>query len=100
MLDMAVFNSMAAHVAHFDYRTKDDPVAAVEDAWSALDVLKLETMWACKCVTMRQLVFHRGCTIKSAHTGLRKAYNRGGRAEMWAKVDRVCAGIDSCEFSE
>lgn len=101
MLDMAVFNSMAAHVAHFDWNTKSELVAAVRQAWAVLTTDNLEIMWACKCVTMRQLVFHNGCTISSAHVGLRKWFGKKGiegRKALWAKVDRVCDGIDSCVF--
>ena len=91
MLDMAVFNSLASAVAQTDYENKDQLVAAVDDAWRSLDCEKLERMWACKCITMRQFVVYRGEEFAAAHTGLRVQAAKS-RADLWRHVDRVCSG--------
>jgi hypothetical protein len=51
MLDMAVFHSMSALVAQVDYETKDELVAAVQDAWAVLKPSTLSMEWACKAIT-------------------------------------------------
>ena len=94
MLDMAVFNSMAAYVAQHDYKNKRDLAAAVQEAWDALPVLALLMQWACKSVTMAQLIHHCGDEFKAAHPGLRKARAAGCFAGLEAKARRVCDGTD------
>lgn len=94
MLDMAVFNSMASYVAQTDYDNKRDLDAAVREAWDALKPSTLLMQWACKSVTMAQLVHHRGDEFRPAHPGLRKAFKSGGWAGVDAKVARICAFID------
>ena len=94
MLDMAVFNSMAAYVAQHDYENKRDLHAAVLEAWDALPVSTLLMQWACKSVTMAQLIHHRGDEFKAAHPGLRKARAAGGFAGLEAKARRVVDGLD------
>jgi len=91
MLDMAVFNSLAAAVAQVDYEKKDELEAAVHAAWRALDPNMLERLWACKCITMRQFVFYRGEEFSAAHTGLRVQAAKS-RAALWAHVEAVMRG--------
>ena len=94
MLDMTVFNSMAAYVAQHDYENKKGLAAAVQEAWDALPISTLLMQWACKSVTMAQLIHHRGGEFKAAHPELRKARAAGGFAGLEAKARRVCDGTD------
>ena len=92
ILDMAVFHSMSALVAQMDYETKDELVAGVQDAWAVLKPSTLSMEWACKAITFTQFVALEGDDFTGVHTGLRKAYAKGGWAEVWNRVDEVRAG--------
>ena len=93
MLDMAVFHSLAAKVAQYDYRTKDQLVSAVHQAWAELEPETLEMQWACKCVVMRLFVDLKGRSFRMTHAAkLRNARRQGGRAGLWAAVDAFTAG--------
>ena len=94
MLDMAVFNSLAAWVAQVDYENKWDLDAAVHEAWDALPLKTLMMQWACKLITMCQLVYHRGEEFKAAHPKLGQAYVFGGQLGLAAKVRQVVDGVD------
>ena len=92
MLDMAVFHSLSSHVAQVDYKTKNELVAAVEDAWAMLPPETLMMEWACKAVTMRQFVDFKGQEFKSAHPKLRKALLDGRITGLWERVRFIAGG--------
>lgn len=92
MLDMAVFHSMSALVAQVDYETKDELVAAVDDAWACLSPDTLSMEWACKAITFVQFVALEGEEFSGVHVGLRKALAKGGWEAVWEKVASVRAG--------
>lgn len=94
MLDMAVFNSLAARVAQVDHENKRDLDAAVHEAWDELPLKTLMMQWACKSITMCRFVYHRAEEFKAAHPKLRQAYASGGRLGLAANVRRVVDGVD------
>ena len=92
MLDMAVFHSMSALVAQVDYETKEELVAAVDNAWATLKPETLSMEWACKAITFAQFVHLEGLEFRGAHVGLRKAKFKGGWTAVWALVAKVRVG--------
>ena len=89
MLDLCVFNSLAATVAHYDYSTKDELVAAVFEAWTQMDENKLELMWAIKAVNMFCYVKLHGREFDQPHFDMRTAMTKGGFAAVWDRVTNI-----------
>jgi hypothetical protein len=89
--DACVFHSISSIVAQIDYHTKEQLHVAVTQAFQDLQVETLEMEWACKSITMRRLIDHRGAHIAATHAAhLRKARGKGGavgRRQLWAAVD-------------
>ena len=91
LLDMCVFNVLAARVAQCDYDSKEELIAAVKEAWLSLNPTTLSKCWASKCITMRRFIDNNGREIDAAHVGLTSAFREGGLPELWREVDRYCA---------
>ena len=64
----------------------------MQDAWAVLKPSTLSMEWACKAITFTQCVALEGDEFTGVHIGLRKAYAKGGWAEVWNRVDEVMAG--------
>ena len=82
--DLAIYRHMGSVVAEFDYRTSEELIIAIMDAWRRIPEDMLERVFALKCIVFKEIVRAGGKSIKIPRLGLEVAQRHG---QLWQYVE-------------